>query len=124
MWTEPEHFAAWYGPAGAQVVVAKMDVRVGGARLIGMEMQTPDGLMRMWFTGEYRQVVAHRRLVYTESMSDPDGKARRPIWAYRTALHDDRGHRRAHRSRGRTAMILTHAGIPADSRVPPDGRWR
>jgi len=29
--------------------------------------------MRMWFTGEHREVVAHRRLVYTESMSDPDG---------------------------------------------------
>lgn len=24
LWTEPDHFAAWYGPAGASVPVAKM----------------------------------------------------------------------------------------------------
>jgi hypothetical protein len=53
MWTEPEHFAAWYGPAGATISVAKMDVRVGGTRLVGMEMETPKGAMQMWFTGVY-----------------------------------------------------------------------
>ena len=30
LWTEPEHFMAWYGPTGATIPVAKMDVRVGG----------------------------------------------------------------------------------------------
>ena len=74
MWTEPEHFAAWYGPDGATVPVAKMDVRVGGTRLIGMEVPTPNGPMRMWFTGNYREVVAHRRLVYTESLADEEGR--------------------------------------------------
>ena len=34
MWTEPEHFAAWYGPDGAAIPVARMDVRVGGSRLV------------------------------------------------------------------------------------------
>ena len=29
--------------------------------------------MQMWFTGEYREVVENRRLVYTESMSDEHG---------------------------------------------------
>ena len=65
MWTIPEHFQAWYGPAGASIPVAKMDVRVGGARLICMEMQGPDGPMQMWFTGEHREVVEPSRLVYT-----------------------------------------------------------
>jgi uncharacterized protein YndB with AHSA1/START domain len=78
LWTEPELFAAWYGPVGAKVVVAKMDVRVGGARLVGMEMDTPGGPVRMWFAGEYREVVAHKRIVYTESMSDADGEALPP----------------------------------------------
>jgi uncharacterized protein YndB with AHSA1/START domain len=70
MWTDPEHFAAWYGPNGATIPVARMDVRVGGPRLVCMEMQTPNGPMQMWFTGEYREVVENERLVYTESMSD------------------------------------------------------
>ncbi len=30
LWTDPEHFKAWYGPDGAAIPVAKMDVRVGG----------------------------------------------------------------------------------------------
>jgi uncharacterized protein YndB with AHSA1/START domain len=52
-----------YGPDGAVIPVAKMDVRVGGSRLVCMEMGTPNGQMRMWFTGEYREVVENKRLV-------------------------------------------------------------
>lgn len=117
MWTLPEHFQAWYGPEGAVVPVAKMDVRVGGARLICMEVQGPNGPMQMWFTGEYREVVEPSRLVYTESMSDPDGNVLTPADVGMPDGHptttevtvelDDLG--------GRTRMVLTHAGIPADS---------
>jgi uncharacterized protein YndB with AHSA1/START domain len=32
MWTDPEHFKAPYGPDGAAIPVATMDVRVGGTR--------------------------------------------------------------------------------------------
>ena len=41
-----------------------------------MEMQTPDGAMRMWFAGEYREVVENERLVYTEAMSDEHGNVK------------------------------------------------
>src|SRR5262252_9466918 len=78
MWTEPEHFAAWYGPNGATVPVAKMDVRVGGGRLVRMDVQTPDGAMTMWFTGEYLEVVANERLVFTEAIADEDGNVLSP----------------------------------------------
>lgn len=40
-----------------------------------MEVATPNGPMRMWFTGEYVEVVPHERLVYTESISDEEGNA-------------------------------------------------
>ena len=117
MWTEPEHFSAWYGPNGATVPVAKMDVRVGGSRLVCMEVNTPDGLMQMWFTGEYREVVENERLVYTESMSDENGNVLSP---------SDMGMPQGHPTTteitvefedvdGRTSMVLTHAGIPEDS---------
>ena len=33
MWTDPDHFKAWYGPDGTTIPGAKMDVRVGGTRL-------------------------------------------------------------------------------------------
>lgn len=117
MWTDPDHFAAWYGPNGATVPVANMDVRVGGARLVGMEVQTPNGPMRMWFTGQFREIVEHRRLVYTEAMADADGNVLSPADAGMPEGHptttevivelEDLG--------DRTRMVLTHAGVPADS---------
>jgi uncharacterized protein YndB with AHSA1/START domain len=113
MWTVPEHFAAWYGPDGVTVLPRVMDVRVGGRRLIGMEMQSPDGPRRMWFAGEYVDVVEQERLVYTDYTSDEDG----------TPLGDTGGgHPQVTKVRvevtqiaGRTRMVMTHAGIPSDS---------
>ncbi len=117
MWTEPEHFAAWYGPEGATIPIAKMDVRVGGTRLVCMEMQTPNGPMQMWFTGEYREVVENERLVYTESMSDENGTVLSP-----EALGMPAGHPTTTEVRveledvgGRTKMVMTHSGVPGDS---------
>src|SRR5258707_1361744 len=71
LWTQPEHFKQWYGPKGFTVPVAKMDVRIGGKRLVCME--APNGSMKMWFTGEYTEIVPNQRLVYTESMADENG---------------------------------------------------
>ena len=117
MWTVSEHFAQWYGPDGATIVVAQMDVRPGGTRHVGMEVMTPGGPMRMWFTGEYREVVTERLLAYTESISDEHGAilaasdrgmpADHPIVTEVRVELDDLG--------GSTRMIITHAGIPADS---------
>ena len=117
MWTDPEHFRAWYGPEGASIPAATLDVRVGGTRRVCMEMQTPGGPMRMWFTGEYREVVENRRLVYTEAMSDEHGTMLPAAATGAPAGHpavtevrielEDLG--------GRTRMVLTHIGIPADS---------
>jgi len=117
MWTEPEHFKAWYGPDGATIPVAKMDVRAGGSRLVCMEMDTPGGLMQMWFTGEYRQVIQNQRLSYTESISDENGTVLspqdtgmpggQPATTEVTVDLEDLG--------GRTKMVLTHTGIAADS---------
>jgi uncharacterized protein YndB with AHSA1/START domain len=117
MWTDPQHFAAWYGPVGATMPVAKLDVCVGGTRLVCMEVTTPNGPMQMWFTGEYREVIENKRLVYTESMSNPSGDIIDPTEIGMPPGHpittevrvelDDLG--------GRTKMIVTHIGIPADS---------
>jgi uncharacterized protein YndB with AHSA1/START domain len=117
MWTNPEHFKAWYGPDGATIPVAKMDVRVGGTRLVCMEMQSPNGPMQMWFTGDYREIVENERLVYTESMADEDGNVLAP-----SAMGMPEGHPTTteitvefQEVNGRTKMVMTHAGIPSDS---------
>lgn len=115
LWTQPEHFKKWYGPKGFTVPVAEMDVRVGGKRMVCME--TPDGSMKMWTTGEYTEVVPNERLVYTESMADEHGnvispsaqemKDGPPAKTEVAVVLEDIG--------GRTKMVVTHAGVPADS---------
>jgi len=124
MWTEPEHFAAWYGPAGATIPVARMDLRVGGARQVCMEVATTNGTMQMWFTGVYREIVENKRLVFTESISDENGNLLPPSAMGLPEGHpttteilvelDDLG--------GRTRMTMTHIGVPEDS--PAAAGWR
>lgn len=117
MWTDPEHFAAWYGPTGATIPVAKLDVRVGGRRLVCMAMQTPDGLMEMWFTGEFREIVENERLVYTEAMGDEDGNVKTPAEVGMPDEHPTTTEITVELSEvdGRTTMVMTHQGVPADS---------
>ena len=114
MWTEPEHFAAWYGPDGASIPAATMDVRVGGSRLLCMQVTTPDGPMRMWFAGEYREVVEKERLVYTEFVSDENGN---PVSYETTQGHPEPTEVRVELEDlgGRTRMVMTHRGIAAGS---------
>jgi uncharacterized protein YndB with AHSA1/START domain len=117
MWTEPEHFKEWYGPTGARIPVAEMDVRVGGSRLVGMAVETPSGPMQMWFTGEYREVVENERLVYTESMSDENGNVLSPADMGMPEGHPATTEVRVELESvgGGTKMVMTHAGIPSDS---------
>jgi len=117
MWTEAEHFANWYGPMGATIPKAEMDVRLGGRRHIAMEMQTPNGEMQMFFVGEYREINPKTRLVYTEAMADADGNAMTaeqmgmpagmPMETSVVIELEDLG--------GSTKMVMTHVGVPGDS---------
>lgn len=123
MWTDPEHFKAWYGPMGANIPVANMDVQVGGTRHICMEMETPNGPMKMWFVGEFKEVSPTSRLVYTDAMSDEDGNVKSPAEMGMPDGHpettevivelEDVG--------GSTKMVMTHVGVPAGS--PGAGGW-
>jgi uncharacterized protein YndB with AHSA1/START domain len=115
MWTDPDHFKKWYGPKGFTVPVAEMELRVGGRRLICMA--SPDGSMKMWTTGEYTEIAAQDRLGYTESPADENGNVVSPsamgmpegypATTEVTVLLEELG--------GRTKMVMTHAGVPADS---------
>jgi uncharacterized protein YndB with AHSA1/START domain len=112
LWTDPEHFKTWYGPEGAAIPTATMDVRVGGHRRVCMEVRTPNGPVQMWFTGEYREVIEHQRLVYTESMSDEHGN----MPAGGVGDHGATEVRVEFEDLGsRTKVVLVHAGIPKDS---------
>jgi uncharacterized protein YndB with AHSA1/START domain len=83
MWTDAEHFAAWYGPTGATVPVIEKPTR----------------------------------LVYTESMSDPDGNRISPEAMGMPGGHPEITEVTVELTEvdGSTRMVMTHAGIPADS---------
>lgn len=108
MWTDGDEFARWYGPPGAQIPVAEIDATVGGRRRVCMQMETPDGTVRMWFGGQHLAVEPPSLLVYTEAHTDEHGAALGdgPDTEVRVQLTaTDAG----------TRMVMTHVGIPAGS---------
>ena len=123
MWAVPENFQKWYGPMGFSVPVAEMDVTVGGTRKINMEMVTPDRTMSMWFTGEYKEVSAPNRLVYTEAMCDPDGNVMSPADMGMPEGTPEMTEVIVELSEagGKPTMVMTHVGVPAGT--PGEGGW-
>lgn len=113
MWTDAEHFKNWYGPEGFTVPVAEIDARVGGKRLVCMEMQTPEGSRQMWTAGEHTEIVPNEHLVYTESPSNENGEITmfnddgQPFVTTVTVQLEAVG--------GQTKMVMTHAGMPSDA---------
>jgi len=104
-WTEPERLADWFGGGDTQVPLASvsMDVRKGGAWRA--TMLVGPGRREIRWKGEYREVVAPERLVFT--LSDrPD-----EVYTLVTVVLTDLGD-------GRTEMRFSQRGGP-----PPD-QWR
>jgi uncharacterized protein YndB with AHSA1/START domain len=97
--TEPERMRQWWGPKGAKVVAANMDLRSGGSYHYGLQM--PDG-KTLWGKFVYREVVAPERLVFINFFSDEKGGVTRhpmaPTWPLEllsTFTFDDLGPKRS-----------------------------
>ncbi|WP_127506086.1 SRPBCC family protein [Paenibacillus humicus] len=70
-WTEPEHFAKWWGPKGFSLEVVKMDARSGG-EFLGYQT-SPDGHHVMWGKFAYQDVVEPEKVAFIQSFSDEQG---------------------------------------------------
>ena len=79
--TDPEHMSHWWGPKGATVTVAKMELRPGGTYHYRMEMA--DG-GEIWGKMVYREISPRDRIVFLNSFSDAAGGTTRhpmaPTW--------------------------------------------
>lgn len=115
LWTTDAHFQNWYGPQGMQVEVSVMEVREGGRRRFSMSMPGRD--MTMHFIGEFKEVTAPTRLVYTESLCDEAGQILSPASQGMPADHPEVTEIVVELSEqnGQTHMVLTHIGVPAES---------
>jgi uncharacterized protein YndB with AHSA1/START domain len=60
-WTDPQHLARWWGPAGFESTVLEMDVRPGG--VFRLEMRGPNGNVYPC-QGTYREIVEPERIVF------------------------------------------------------------
>ncbi|MGH2849757.1 MAG: SRPBCC family protein [Solirubrobacteraceae bacterium] len=100
-WTEPERFADWFGGEDCEVPLStvSMDVRPGGRWRATMFCGRERREIR--WTGEYRDVTAPERLVFT--ITDQPGSERYELVAVlltdlgdgRTEMHfEQRGHQR------------------------------
>ena len=100
-WTEPQRFADWFGGVECEVPLStvSMDVRPGG-ELRATMLCGPERRVIRW-TGEYREVDAPERLVFT--ISDQHGDDRYELVTVqlvdlgdgRTEMRfEQRGHRR------------------------------
>ena len=63
-WTEPAHFAHWFGTAAVDVPVdsVSFDLRVGGRWAAKMVFTEPQPMEMPW-SGEFLEVTGHRRIV-------------------------------------------------------------
>ncbi len=106
-WTEPEHFATWFGEHGSSMPVdtVTMDPRPGGAWRAVMHVNEPEP-MELVFYGEYVEVDPPRRVVMTlDDMSEAPDPNRKE---FLTVDLVDLG--------GRTKMTFSQTGghLPAD----------
>jgi uncharacterized protein YndB with AHSA1/START domain len=84
MWTEPKHFAAWWGPAHNRNSACELDPRPGGAIRIQMTGQDYDNAMG----GEYVEVDPPKRLVYI-ARGVPDEAGRWQVENYNTVTFEE-----------------------------------
>jgi uncharacterized protein YndB with AHSA1/START domain len=98
-WTEPEHFARWFGapPYTTPPSKVSMDVRPGG-EWRATQVNEADGT-ELPFVGVYREVVEPERLVFTlENPEDRDD----PNVEVATVTFTDLG--------GKTELVMHQAG--------------
>lgn len=112
-WTDPEKAARWWVPQDCTLVSFKMDVREGGAWHRRMKMVKDGSIIAKW--GEYREIVALERLVFTYNSEYADGTVDPETLV--TVTFEDAGS-------GRTRLTLRHQRFWSEpARISHTGGW-
>ncbi len=115
-WTEPEQVTKWWGPQYFTSPECTIDFRVGGKYVFCMQPPKEVGNDNFYSSGIYKEIIEHKKIVYTDSFSDKDGNivsaaqygmpadfpAELLVTIEFESLPD-----------GKTKMTLRHEGIPA-----------
>jgi uncharacterized protein YndB with AHSA1/START domain len=68
-WTQPEHFARWWGPHDSTTTVRTMDVRPGGSLHFCHHFAEGD----FWIGAVYREVAPPERIAFDTFFTDESG---------------------------------------------------
>ena len=69
-WTEPQHLANWWGPAGMELRVVNFELKPGGIFHYAMVAQNG---AEMFGRMAYREITPPERLVWVNSFADAEG---------------------------------------------------
>jgi uncharacterized protein YndB with AHSA1/START domain len=71
VWSQAEHLARWWGPAGFGMKVSRLEFKVGG--LFHYAMTPPGSEQAMWGKFQYDEIVPETRMVWRSAFSDSAG---------------------------------------------------
>lgn len=121
--SEPESCKKWWGPKGYSCPDCTIDFKQGGKYLISM--QGSDGI-KIWSTGTFKEIIAHKKIVYTDTFSDNKGNVvpasyykmpgEWPLELIVTVEFEEVD--------GKTNMLLLHDGIPEDMQKDCINGWQ
>jgi uncharacterized protein YndB with AHSA1/START domain len=112
-WSEADNFKKWWGPQEFSCPSCTIDFTVGGKYLACMKAKK-DG-KEIWSTGFYQEIIPGKKIVYTDSFSDSEGKVvdsgyydmpPMPAELLVTVTLEEID--------GQTNMVMQHGGIPED----------
>lgn len=122
-WTDCAYMKNWWGPKGFTSPYCSIDLRVGGSYLLAM--RSPER-QDYWSTGVYRDIVAPKRIVATDSFADEKGTVVPastyglspdfPLELELTVTFEEHD--------GGTTLTITHVAIPSgDARDNTEVGW-
>ena len=111
-WTEPKHLMKWFTPSPWSTVACEIDARPGG--IFSTTMKSPEGKVMPATIGCYLEVLAERKLTWTDALGpgyrpnakpfltacillEPDGQGTRYT---AIAMHYDEATRKKHEEMG------------------------
>ncbi len=112
--SEEESFKKWYGPKDYFCPKCSIDFKVGGKYLASM--QGPDGI-QIWSTGKFKLIIPQRKIVYTDSFADEQGRV---VYATDYNMPGDWDLEllvtlEFEEAGDKTILYLTHEGLPSEA---------
>jgi uncharacterized protein YndB with AHSA1/START domain len=103
-WTNPKFLKQWWGPSGSTVILADLDVRIGGRYRIGIRHANQDVY---YVGGTYHVIQPHTKLAFTWRWENPEmdmGESLVTIQLEAQGLQ-------------KTKLQLTHAQLPSPEAI-------